>query len=154
MAQQIELSLTEQFPPSAPEPAASPYPRGIAGWASIAADATERCLVIDTDLKIVAASPSCCELLGMGDPIGVVGQPLLEVLHLIDFTANRNSLTDSDIDKIPPLLAVTSGRLARGLMRVEVPEEDGVDETVDGIATPLFEDSAVSGSLTFFARIT
>ena len=150
MAHQIELSLSgHQFAP----PISAP-PSGMAGWAAVASTAAEQCLVIDTDLKIIAASPSCCTLLGMGDPIDVVGRPLLAVLRLIDFTANRNSLTESDIDKIPPLLAVTSGRLARGLMRVDGAAEPGTDETVDGIATPLFQDSTVSGSLTFFAQIT
>ncbi|MDQ0367675.1 PAS domain-containing protein [Catenuloplanes indicus] len=150
MAHQIELSLSgHQFAPPV-----TAHPSGMAGWAAVAASATEHCLVIDTDLAIVAASPSCCALLGMGDPLEVVGRPLLDVLRLIDFTANRNALTESDIDKIPPLLAVTSGRLARGLMRVDGAAEPGTDETVDGIATPLFEDKAVSGSLTFFAQIT
>jgi hypothetical protein len=150
LAHQIELSLSgHQFAP----PVSAPL-TGMAGWAAVAASAAEQCLVIDTNLKIVAASPSCCTLLGMGDPTDILGRPLLTVLRLIDFTANRNLLTDSDIDKIPPLLAVTSGRLARGLMRVDGATEPGTDETVDGIATPLFHDTAVSGSLTFFAQIT
>ncbi len=110
LAHQIELSLSgHQFAPPV-----SAQLTGMAGWAAVAESAAEQCLVIDTNLTIVAASPSCCTLLGMGDPNEIVGRPLLKVLRLIDFTANRNLLTDSDIDKIPPLLAVTSGRLARG----------------------------------------
>jgi hypothetical protein len=52
---------------------------------------------------------------------------------------------------IPPLLAVTSGRLARGLLRVQRPGQ--LPGTVDAIATPLRDGDTVVGSLTFFAEV-
>ena len=57
-------------------------------------------------------------------------------LRLIDFTADGRELDETDAEKIPPLLAIRSERLARGLMRV-VPEPGEPPVTVDAITTPL-----------------
>src|SRR5690606_36255449 len=91
-------------------------------WRATAADAVEPCLVIDAETIIRAASVSACELLGLGAPAAVIGRPLLGgVLRLIDFTAARTELPEAEADRIPPLLALSSGRLARGLLRVQPP---------------------------------
>ncbi|GIF71082.1 PAS domain-containing protein [Asanoa siamensis] len=122
-------------------------------WAETVFAADEPCLVIDAEMTIVAASASCCELLGLADPRAAVGRPLLDAgLRLVDFTAARTELTNIEVDKIPPLLAVTSGRQARGLLRVQSHHGEG-DATVDAIATPLHVEGAVAGSLTFFATV-
>jgi PAS domain-containing protein len=150
----VELSLTEAF--DLPEAAFDLDTRtpvdSFGRWATTVAAAEEPCLVIDSDHTIVSASAACCALLGLGEPTQAAGLPLLDAgLRLVDFTAARSELTEPEIEKIPPLLAVTSGRLARGLLRVRG-GGDG-DATVDAIATPLLIGGAVAGSLTFFSEV-
>ena len=128
-------------------------PTSFRRWAETVEAADEPCLVIDEAMTIVAASPTCCALLGLTDPATAVGVPLLDAgLRLVDFTAARSELTEPEIDKIPPLLAVSSGRQARGLLRIHRSGDNG-DATVDAIATPLLVDGRVAGSLTFFAEV-
>ena len=152
----VELSLTESFVPQQAGP--DPAPAGpdasdeLARWAAAVASANEPCLVIDNEAMIVAASRSCHELLALGEAGTAVGRFLLDgVLRLVDFTAARELLTEVEMDKIPPLLALSSGRLARGLMRVYDGSE--FDATVDAIAAPLCNGSTVVGSLTFLSAI-
>jgi len=149
----IELSLS----PLAQSPLAqSPMEAGMTDplerWAASLATAEESCLVIDAAGIIVAASRPCARLFRLSQPAELTGRYMLdrEVLYLIDFTAAGNELGESEREKIPPLLALTSGRLARGLMRVR----NGDDKrTLDSIATPLRQDGEVVGSLSFFAVV-
>jgi hypothetical protein len=100
---------------------------------------------------IVAASPAACTLLGFADQADAVGCHLFAgTLRLLDFTSAGGPLPDSEIEKIPPVLACSSGRLARGLLRVQAGEEI---RTVDAIAAPLFDGKRVVGSVTFFSQI-
>jgi len=159
----VELSLSESFAPQPGSPSASasgspsgspadpPADGGMRCWVRSVGTANEPCLVLDGDARIVAASPSCHDLLGLGAPGSAVGRHLLDGVRLVDFTAAREALTEVEVETTPPLLALSSGRLARGLMRVH----DGADfdATVDAISTPLSEDGKVVGSLTFFAPI-
>lgn len=156
----VEFSLSDSFGQplrrastvdAATEGESCPLGPGLQRWSGVVAGAQEPCLVIDVDGRIVAASQSCHDLLGMGDPADTPGQYLLDgVRHLVDFTAARNGLPEADIDAIPPLLALTSGRQTRGLLRVH---DGDYDVTVDGIAVPLREGDEVVGSLTFFSAI-
>jgi hypothetical protein len=150
----VELSLSESFAPQ-PRSTVDVEPGGsVERWAATVACAAEPCLVIDSEALIVATSASCCTLLGLGDPESAHGRFLLGgVLRLVDFTANKGELTEAEIDKIPPLLALSSGRLARGLMRVHDGADGRFDATVDAIATPLWDGTTVVGSLTFFSAI-
>ncbi len=142
----VELSLTEAFVPE--------FASNVDRWTATVAAASEPCMVIDPDATILAVSASCCELLGMGEPTSVVGRVLLDgVLRLVDFTAGRAQLSDLETEKIPPLLALSSERLARGLMRVELDGDTGTDVTVDAIATPLLDGGAAVASLTFFSAV-
>ena len=149
----VELSLTEAFAPLVQPPvghASDSFTR----WIAVVCAAAEPCMVIDAEMTIAAASSSCCRLLGLGTPGRAVGRPLLDAgLHLVDFTAARGELTEVDLDKIPPLLAITSGRLARGLLRMQPAAPGATDATVDAVATPLLVRGAVAGSLTFFAEV-
>jgi hypothetical protein len=153
----VELSLSESFvPQSHPRdaPGGDRTIETVAGmrcWARSVEGANEPCLIIDAVAMIVAASASCHELLGLGAPGSAVGRFLLAGMRLVDFTAARDELTEAEVETIPPLLAIHSGRLARGLMRVH--DGKDFDATVDAITTPLREDGKVVGSLTFFARI-
>ena len=149
----VELSLSGAFVPQARTPAEAEFVASIDRWMSTVAAAVEPCLVIDAATTIRAVSPSCSELLGFGKPIEAVGQPLLGgVLRLIDFTAGGAELDEPEVEKIPPLLAIRSKRLARGLMRVQI---DGPEPhlTVDAIATPLMAADQVVASLTFFSPV-
>jgi PAS domain-containing protein len=147
----VELSLTDT--------PAGLRPRRVRGsdssvdrWAMAAADAGEPCLVLDVHTTIVAASPSCARMIGLGEPAAVVGRRLREAIGpLVDFTAARSRLQEPEVDRIPPLLAVSSGLLARGLIRVE--SHPGRTTTLDAISTPLRDGPTVVGSLTFFARV-
>ena len=151
----VALSLSGAFVPQARTPDESEFVSSVDRWAATVWQALEPCLVIDVAFSIVAVSPSASELLGLGNGMDAVGQPLLGgegSLRLIDFTAGGGDLTEQEIEKIPPLLALTSERLARGLMRVQPSGEDS-HLTVDAIATPLLESDRVAASLTFFSAI-
>ena len=150
----VELSLSGAYVPQARTPAEAEFVAGIDRWTSTVATAAEPCLVIDVATTILAVSPSCSSLLGFGEPADAVLQPLLGggVLKLIDFTAGGSELDEPEVEKIPPLLAIRSQRLARGLMRVQTGGLTG-HLTVDAIATPLLADDQVVASLTFFSPV-
>ncbi|WBB65848.1 PAS domain-containing protein [Micromonospora sp. WMMD812] len=149
----VELSLSEVFTPAAGA-STEPEVDNFGQWSSTVSHADEPCLLIDADTKVVAISAAGCELLCLGKPEELIGLPLLDGgLRLVDFTANRGELTEQETDKIPPLLALSSGRLARGLLRVQVAAEGAPDATVDAISTPVLTNGAVAGSLTFFSGV-
>ncbi|MCU7722156.1 hypothetical protein ODJ79_00335 [Actinoplanes sp. KI2] len=148
----VELSLSTPFVPQARTPAESEFIPSLDRWTSTVAAAAEACLVIDTSTTILAVSVSCCELFGLGNPAESIGQPLGSALHMIDFTADGRELDESDAEKIPPLLAIRSERLSRGLLRV-VPSPGEPPVTVDAITTPLLSGDRLVGSLTFFSPI-
>lgn len=149
----IELSLSPSAPgvqpPPAPEATASDP---LEQWAASVSTAEESCLVIDAAGIIVAASAPCARLFCLGQPFELTGRHLLDrrVLVLIDFTAAGNELGEAEREQIPPLLALSSGRLARGLLRVR---NSDASRTLDAISTPLRHHDAVVGSLTFFAVV-
>jgi PAS domain-containing protein len=121
-------------------------PGSLRRWALAVADATEPCFVLDAVGVVVAASPACVRYFSV-DPAGAVGRRLVDVLRLIDFTAAPDELPEWETEKIPPLLALTSASLARGLLRVRHEHEPA--RTLDAISTPLQEETVVVGSLTF-----
>jgi PAS domain-containing protein len=141
----------EPLPPDEPLPSDEPLPPAdpMKRWADAVVDAVEPCVVIDAAGQVVAMSPSCQRMFGLAEP--PVGQPLHGgVLHLVDFSDERGALTDNEVGKIPPLLSLRSGRLARGLIRATCADTAC---TLDAIATPIGEQGAVIGSLTFFSRV-
>jgi len=150
----VELSLSGAIVPQARTPAEVELVPNLERWATTVTTAAEPCLIIDAETMILAISPSCGQLLGLGKPAEAIGQPLIDsgVLRLIDFTAGGGELARPEIEKIPPVLAIRSGRLARGLMRVQAdPAYPAV--TIDAIATPLTEGEQVVASLTFFSAV-
>lgn len=140
----VELSLSEPIASRA-RPLA---PSSLRRWAEAVAHADEASLVIDRHAVIVALSPPCHDLLGFAG--AAVGQRLLDVLRLLDFSGSGVALTPDEVGKIPPLLSLASGRLSRGLLRVECHEGAC---TLDAITTPLLERHRTAGSLTFFSPI-
>ena len=149
----IELSLSPSAPgvqhPAAPEATVTDP---LEQWAASVSTAEESCLVIDAAGVIVAASGPCARLFNLGQPFELMGRHLLDrqVLVLIDFTAAGNELGEAEREQIPPLLALSSGRLARGLLRVR---NSDASRTLDAISTPLRRHDEVVGSLTFFAVV-
>jgi len=144
----VELSVSESFAADGVpmEPTSS-----LEHWAGAVSTATEPCVVVDSFSMIVAASPAACTLLGFATQADAVGRHLVAgVLRLLDFTSEGGPLPESEMEKIPPVLAYSSGRLARGLLRVQ---SGGEVRTVDAIASPLFDGRKVVGSLTFFSQI-
>jgi hypothetical protein len=141
----VELSVTDPALGRARQPVDS----SLAKWAMAAADAEEHCLVIDHDALIIAISASFEALLGL--TVSAIGRPMVgSVMKLLDF-GDGFELTPAEVDKTPPLLALSSGRLARGLMRVR--DASGASRTLDAISTPLIEQGAITGSLTFFGEV-
>ena len=139
----VELSLSE--PAALRRPSAR---SSLSRWAKAVADAAEPALVINANSVVVALSPACQEMFGLDRP--AVGRPLLEVFLLLDFSNPGGALSHSEARRIPPLLALDSGQLARGLMRVQCRE---ATHTVDAVATPLRDSSGQVGSLTFFCPV-
>jgi hypothetical protein len=108
--------------------------------------------VLDAGTTVIAVSPSAAALTGILDPVAAQGRRLRDVMApLLDFTAAASPLEECEADRIPPLLAISSGLMARGLIRVAAPGARPV--TLDAISTPLADGLAVVGSLTFFAKI-
>jgi hypothetical protein len=132
----------------------SPPDRGTLGslemWADTASLAEEPCVVIDAQGMVVAASAGCRQLFDI-DTDEAVGCALAgEVFDLRDFSTLQRSLPDWEISKIPPLLAVSSAGLSRGLLRVWV---GSATKTVDAVSVPLVDSGAIVGSLTFFLPV-
>lgn len=149
----VELSLPDVFVPAARTPT-GPGCGNVGKWSASVSHAEEPCLLIDAETLVVAISAAGCELLCLGAPEDVVGLPLLEGgLRLLDFTAARHELPEQETDKIPPLLALHSGRLARGLLRVQPAGDASTYATVDAVSTPMLTGGSVTGSLTFFSPI-
>jgi hypothetical protein len=141
----VELSVTDPALGRTRQPVDS----SLAKWAMAAADAEEHCLVIDHDALIIAISASFEALLGL--TVSAIGRPMVgSVMQLLDF-GDGLELTPAEVDKTPPLLALSSGRLARGLMRVRGAGD--ASRTLDAISTPLIEQGAITGSLTFFGEV-
>lgn len=165
MAQHVELSVSDPYvayaslPLEDPvEPEYLPYvfdPHdSLERWASVVRGAAEPCLVIDAAALIVAASEPCCQLLGLGSSDVAANRHLLDgTLRFVDFTATHSELSESEITKIAPLLALSSRRLARGLIRVRCGFDSQQVCTADAIATPLWQGQTVVGSLTFFSPV-
>lgn len=117
-------------------------------WKTAVTDATEACLVIDDHEQIRAVSPALRTILGLKPD--VVGQKLRDVVDFLDFAAGAGDLNSVEANKLAPLLALNTGRLARGLIRAKVGAESC---TLDAIATPIVQAGTTTGSLTFFSPV-
>jgi hypothetical protein len=118
-------------------------------WVAAVSGAAEAALVIDAEAVIIALSDPCQEMLSLD--ASAVGAGLLDgALQLLDFSAAGATLDPGEVGKIPPLLALSSGRLARGLVRVQ--SGQGAC-TLDAIAAPLYSGETIIGSVTFFTQV-
>jgi PAS domain-containing protein len=139
----VELSLTE---PVVASPAGA-----LDRWAAAVNADQDLCLLLDADGAVVAASQPCLLLFG-ADHAPVTGRRFVDVVRLLDFTAAPGALTEWELDKIPPLFAISSGGLARGLLRV--PTRDGATCTLDVIAAPLRDADGVVASISFLSVVS
>lgn len=144
MPRHVELSVSESYLGRARRPTEPSLDR----WAATVAGAEEPSLVIDADEIIVAMSAPLRQLLGTSEP--VTGRELLDTLLLIDFSSAGAMLGEGEIVKIPPLLAIHSGGLARGLVRLR---SVGGPRTFDAVSSPLTDDGQIVGSITFFSTV-
>jgi hypothetical protein len=154
----VELSLSEPQLPSEAEPSKIEppgiEPAGVGSlgrWAKAVSTAVEPCMVIDDLSVIVAISQAAGALFGFAGPGSALHRSLFAgVLRLLDFTATPALLPESELERIPPVLAYSSQRLARGLLRVR----SGTDVLIiDAVSSPLFDAGRAVGSLTFFSQI-
>ncbi|WP_157034728.1 hypothetical protein [Actinocatenispora sera] len=121
------------------------------GWIAVVAGATDPCLLLNAAGLVTACAPATLELLGLPEPAAMVGRGLLDgLLHPVDFTAAGNRLAEWELTKLPPLAALATDALSRGLLRLR---HGSQVRTVDAIATPLHHDATLIGSLTFFHPI-
>jgi PAS domain-containing protein len=125
--------------------------RHLDSWLESVSEAEEPCLLLDAGGVMIGVSRACVAVLGVGGPDDLLGRGLLEdVIDLVDFTAAQERLSDAQLERLPPLLALASGALARGLLRIRA---GGTVRTLDAVSTPLRAHGQLVGSLTFFHRI-
>jgi len=149
----VELSVSEPADPVVL--GALPFDRSSAmeSWCGVVLQAAEPCLVVSEFQTIEAASMTACRLLGLAGPTVARGVSLYAgAIRFVDFAKLPGPLPEGDLDKIPPVLAFRSGRLARGLLRIHAGDGDPA-RTLDAVATPLMEGGKVVGSLTFLSPI-
>ncbi len=126
-------------------------PRALQRWVSLVNGAPEPCLVVDRGGTIAGCSPSSVTLLQLPEPADAVGRALLDGLLVpVDFTAAGRGLSEWELAHLPPLLSLTTGGLARGLIRLRTGQ---AIRTIDAVSTPLLDGTEVVGSLTFFREI-
>lgn len=123
-----------------------PTDAGLAAWAGRVRESAESCLLVDEDGRVVAMSRGCGGLLG-ADPARSAGSLLLDLLHLVDFSATALPLADPS-HQVPPLRVLRSGGLARALVRVR--RAEGVLSTYDVVAVSL---AGRAGALAFFVEV-
>jgi len=150
----VELSLTEASTVAHRRSVTSASAPGwgtVDRWSSAVDAANEPCMVIDGFATIVAISGPAASLLGFPSAGEAIGQSLYDhAFPLLDFTAEGAELSHDEIQRTPPVLALTSGLLARGVLRVRT---GGEIFTMDAVSTPLLDGSALVGSLTFFCVV-
>lgn len=138
------VDITDELIPSQRTPGAV---HGLEAWHRAVAEAEDPCLLLDAEGMIASVSMPCVQLLGAYAPEQLLGRGMLDDLDLVDFTATPQPLLPLQLARIPPLLALSSGTLARGLLRIRA----GTDiRILDAVATPLRGQGEVVGSLTFF----
>lgn len=149
----VELSFTEPLisAVTAADFTVNEPLRSLERWQAAAHEAAEPCLVLNELNDIVAISPAAAVLLGAKRPAELLGCNMLAGrVRLVDFNQQPQPLAQGEVEKTPPVLARETGRLARGLLRVALPERL---VTLDVVATPLIDGDRVVGSLTFLAEI-
>jgi PAS domain-containing protein len=117
----------------------------ISVWHAAVQNSGEACLLLDRDARIVAASAAVGVVLGTS-AADAVGARFVDVVTAVDFTSG--AAPDAEIERsMPPLRALATGGLARGLLRLR--SAAGL-VTYDVVAVPLADQS---GALAFFLAV-
>lgn len=120
---------------------------GLAPWQTLSETAGEAVLVIDAAHRLRSASATARALLGCrGD---VEGQDLLDVVALVDFETGRPH--PEYAERIPPLVVLRHGGLARSLVRVRDGEQR---RTLDIASSAVLVDGDIVGSVSLLAAVT
>lgn len=114
-------------------------------WATAVRSADECCLLLDREARVSAASPPAEDTLGIDQ--GSLGLRFCDLVSAVDFTSG--AAPDLEQERtLPPLRALSTGGLARGLVRLRTAQDDLV--TFDVVAVPL---ARQVGVLAFFVRV-
>ena len=119
---------------------------GVAAWAERVTEAQETALLLNERGRVVAISTGAALALNL-DPTTCIGKPLLDLVVVVDFTATGVPVEDPDV-QLPPLKALRSRTMARGLVRLRLGR--GVLVTYDCVGVPL---AGGDGALAFFAEV-
>lgn len=133
---------------AAPTTLDDPVADALARWVAVASASPDACIVVDHSGRVAAVSANAAALLGEA-PAAMVGRGLVDgVLELVDFSDEAGP----GDRRIPPLLALTSDVLTRGLLRIR--RSDGRRLTIDAVAAPLHAGGGrVVGALAFLAVV-
>ena len=112
---------------------------GLARWSGALQAAPEACLMLDATGRVVALSPSAADLLDL-QPDTALGALLSDLLAFVDFSLAALSSPDAAADS-PPLRALRTGGMARGLLRRRRP--DGSLATYDVVGVGLRDRAGV-----------
>jgi hypothetical protein len=119
---------------------------GGVAWAQRVTEAQEIALLVDERGRVVALSTGAALALNL-DPATALGRLLLDLIVLVDFSATGVPVEDADV-QLPPLKALRSRTMARGLVRLRLAR--GVLVTYDCVGVPL---AGGDGALAFFAEV-
>lgn len=121
------------------------------GWLDAAHHSEDACLVLDADGVVAGISDVCLDALGLSSAEEILGRGMLDdVVDFVDFAGVGVRPVPADLAKIPPLLALHSGGLARGLIRVRT---SGRITTLDAVSAAIRADGGLVGSVTFLSEV-
>lgn len=120
----------------------------LGSWTATVRASQDPCLLLDAAGRVAAASAGALgSLLVQDAERDVVGKHVAEVLALTDFQPLPGDIGGT-LDHLPPLLALASGGLSRGLLRLRGPGDRLL--TVDMVAAALHDaDGALAGVIAF-----
>lgn len=114
-------------------------------WHAAVTASGEACLLLDSDARVVAASSAVGAVLGT-TAASAVGAKFVDLVTAVDFTSGAAPAAELE-RSVPPLRALATGGLARGLLRLR--SAAGL-VTYDVVAVPLAHQS---GALAFFLAV-
>lgn len=120
--------------------------RGVERWAETVRASDEACLLLDAVGRVVALSEPAADLLDLR-PETATGVSLAEQLSFVDFSLAALPTPEASGD-IPPLRALRSGGLARGLVRRR--RNSGALTTYDVVGVAL---TGRTGALAFLVEV-
>jgi hypothetical protein len=114
-------------------------------WHAAVQSSEEACLLLDRDARVVAASAGAGVVLGT-TTASAVGARFADLVTAVDFTSG--AAPDLELERsMPPLRALSTGGLSRGLLRLR--SAAGL-VTYDVVAVPL---AGQAGVLAFFLAV-